>query len=165
MRGLMKTSKDKVRLLKSILTVIILSFIVTFFMILVASQNGTGYQGSVEILFQGFNVPGHPCRGVIFAANINLTFSPMLYPISHITKNGSILLNNCSFTYYPQIGTPHNNPSPDEMEMEILNSLVFSEITWNLPYFFFVGSIIGVLTLITLRTIKSRILKSHKTEK
>lgn len=42
MRGLMKTSKDKVRLLKSILTVIILSFIVTFFMILVASQNGTG---------------------------------------------------------------------------------------------------------------------------
>lgn len=111
-----------------------------------ALQSNVGYEGEVNISRDFIGGAYGTC---IYYGNVTVSFSPFLYPISHMIGNSfisrpfmkthhSVRLASSTGSHYYENETAQNIgrvPSISDGEKDVMFEVAFSEFLKNLPYY------------------------------
>ncbi|MEM3356462.1 MAG: hypothetical protein QW166_01400 [Candidatus Bathyarchaeia archaeon] len=146
------------KITKLILLFLLFSLASTIILIIAALSKGIGYDGSINVVSTELIVPGHPCRGVKYIVEVNLTYNPFFYLVSYI-NGGERVSGIFSAVYYPSQTIYYLSSS--EIEEVARNTLARSEVITNLPYLLMLGFITGFLILTIYRIVRGKIMKKR----
>jgi len=120
---------------------ILLSGVVSGALLYASLVPSLGYTGIVKAdpSSAKIKVSGHPCYGYFLNGHINLSFNPLMYPISHLTGTGRVSegFTGWSGSTYPYEQSPVS--AAVRVEENVKTGTLFRHVVGNLPYIVFVG--------------------------
>lgn len=141
---------------------ILVAVLVTAFLMHASSVSSVGYTGTVNCDTDSAKLmtEQHPCYGYILNGHINISLSPFIYPISHLTGRGNISGDfvRWSGSTYPHPQSPATAAA--RVTESIMTELWLFELVRNLPYISFIGVVTAFGVGRFFEKIKSRFRKS-----